>query len=68
MGLLNSALYRKCGQEEEFSYRTHFQCPSLARHGIQIFGSAWLHLIDIRRSSVGMVLAVALQSALFEGP
>jgi hypothetical protein len=65
--LFQRALYRKCGEKEEFSYNTH-QFPSLAKHGIEIFGSTWLNLMDIRRVSVRMVLAVALQSELLVGP
>jgi hypothetical protein len=47
---------------------TFCQCPSLAGHGIQIFDSSWAEVLDIRRSSVWMVLALLLWSGLLKGP
>jgi hypothetical protein len=46
---------RKSAQEEE-SY--HIFCPflALARHGVEIFGSAWLEPTEIKRGLVKMVL------------
>jgi hypothetical protein len=41
MSLLDNAICRKCGQEEE-SYHIVCQCPALAGHKMKIFGSAWV--------------------------
>jgi hypothetical protein len=58
MGLLESAICRKCGQQEESSYHIHCLCLALARHN-KTFGSAWLEPTDIR-TSVHKVLVLAL--------
>jgi Zn finger protein HypA/HybF involved in hydrogenase expression len=61
MGLLESVKCTKCGQEEEFSYHILCQCPAFAGHRLEIFGSAWLELIDIRKASIRSVLALVVQ-------
>jgi hypothetical protein len=43
-------------------------CPVLAGHRLEIFGSAWLEPRDIKRASIRSVLALAVNSGLFEGP
>jgi hypothetical protein len=68
MGLSESTKCRKCGQEAESSYHILCQCPVLAGHNLEIFGSASLELVDIRRASIRLVLALAVQSRLFKGP
>jgi hypothetical protein len=40
MGTSEGAMCKKYGQEEISSY--HILCPVLARHKIDIFGSAWI--------------------------
>jgi hypothetical protein len=66
MGFLKNTKCRKCGQDEESSY--HTLCPVLARHRLGVFNSVWLELIDIRKTSVRCVLAVAVWLGLFKGP
>jgi hypothetical protein len=56
---------RQYGHEREFLY--HILCPALVRHRIEIFSSAWLEPIDIRRAPIRMILALALWSGLPEG-
>jgi hypothetical protein len=53
--LLESAT---CEQKEESPCRILCQCPDLARHWKEIFSSAWLGLIGIRRVLYRMVLAL----------
>jgi hypothetical protein len=67
MGLLESAKCGKCGQEAEISYHKLCQCPALAKNRVEIFGSAWLEPIHIRRASIRLVLVLAVWSGLFEG-
>jgi hypothetical protein len=50
MGLAGKGACRKCGQDEEFSCHTLCQRSTLAGHGIEIFSSAWLETIDVRRA------------------
>jgi NMD protein affecting ribosome stability and mRNA decay len=50
--LQESAICWKCGHEEESSYHVLCQFPSLARHNMEIFGSAWLELTVSRKASL----------------
>jgi hypothetical protein len=51
---------KKCGYREESFYHIFYQCLDLARHRIEVFSSAWLDPLYIRRGSVRMVLPLAL--------
>jgi hypothetical protein len=51
MDLLESTRCKKYKQEEEFSYHILCQCQVWVGHRLEIFISAWLEPIDIRRVS-----------------
>jgi hypothetical protein len=64
MGILESTLCRKCEQEEEHFCHILCQCPPLARYKQENSSSECLEPVYIR-TSVRIVLTLALQSGLF---
>lgn len=56
--LLNNAIWRKCGQEEESSYYTLCQCPGLDGHGIKISSFVLMEPIDISMNLIKQVVAL----------
>jgi hypothetical protein len=67
MGLLDDAMYRKCGREEEPSYHIH-SMPCFGWQRTQIFSSAWLEPTDIRRASTKNILVLGLRKGSLDGP
>jgi hypothetical protein len=59
---------QETGQEKESSYHIFCQYPTLAGHTLVIISSAWLELTDISTASIMFILALVVQSGLFEGP
>jgi Zn finger protein HypA/HybF involved in hydrogenase expression len=49
--LTDNAICKKCGHKEESSYHMLCQCPHLAAHRMKFFGSVWVELIDISKTS-----------------
>lgn len=64
MGVLESTLCRKCEQKEEPFCHVLCQCSTLARYRQENSSSECLEPVDMR-SSVRIVLTLALQSGLF---
>jgi hypothetical protein len=69
MVLSESAKSKKCGQEKASSLLVLCQCSALVRLVVrlEIFGSAWLKSINIRRASVRLALALTVRPGPFEG-
>jgi rRNA maturation protein Nop10 len=66
MGLLESDTCRRCGEQEESSPHIFHPGHTFTRYRMEIFGSAWLQMTDIRKTSTGWFQLKLIEMCLNE--